>query len=212
VVRRGASAVVLSARRRAAYGLRMSPRVPPAEGLQARLMIWAGRRRYGPSMDESAGVYAQHPRLLRWYAAYNRAVEKPGALSKQLLELAALKAATVVECEFCMDIGSELARRAGLSDEQLLALRCAESSGLFTADELLVIDFARAMSLTPPTVTDEQVTALRARWGDAGVLELTHLIAWENARARTNSALGIGPGGFSEGRVCAVAERGAYAT
>jgi AhpD family alkylhydroperoxidase len=172
-------------------------------------MIWARRRQYGPSMDESAGVYAQSPRLLRWYAAYNRAVEKPGALPKQLLDLAALKAATVVECEFCMDIGSELARRAGLSDEQLLALHHAEASGLFSDDELLVIAFARAMTVTPPLVTDAHVAALRARWGDAGALELTHLIAWENARARTNAALGIGAGGFSEGRVCAVAERGA---
>ena len=63
------------------------------------------------------------------------------------------------------------------------------------------------MSLTPPAVTDEHVAALQARFGDAGVLELTHLVAWENARARTNSALGIGVGGFSEGRVCAVPER-----
>ncbi|HEY4094062.1 MAG TPA: carboxymuconolactone decarboxylase family protein [Baekduia sp.] len=184
----------------------MSPRVPPAGGLQARLLIWAGRRQYGPSMDESAGVYAQHPRLLRWYAAYNRAVEKRGVLSQQLRDLAALKAATVVACEFCMDIGSELARRAGLSDEQLLALHRAETSGLFSDDELLVIDYARAMTLTPPTVTDEQVAALRTRFGDSGVLELTHLVAWENARARTNRALGIGVGGFSEGRVCAVPE------
>jgi 4-carboxymuconolactone decarboxylase len=184
----------------------MSPRVPPAGGLQARLLIWAGRRQYGPPMEESAGVYAQHPRLLRWYAAYNRAVEKRGVLSQQLRDLAALKAATVVECEFCMDIGSEIARHAGLRDEQLLALHRAEESGLFSEDELLVIDFARAMTLTPPTVTDEHVTALRARFGNAGVLELTHLIAWENARARTNHALGIGPGGFSEGRVCAVPE------
>jgi hypothetical protein len=59
------------------------------------------------------------------------------------------------------------------------------------------------MSLTPPTVTDEQVAALETRYDPSGVLELTHLIAWENARARANHALGIGAGGFSEGRVCA---------
>ena len=60
-------------------------------------------------------------------------------------QLAALKAATLVECEFCIDIGSEYARRSGLTDAQLLALHDPEPSGLFSADELLVIAFAQAI-------------------------------------------------------------------
>jgi AhpD family alkylhydroperoxidase len=178
-------------------------RVAPAETRQAKLVAALARRQYGEPIVESTLVFARHPRLLRWFAAYNRAVEKPGRLPKALLELAVLKAATVVACEFCLDIGSELARKAGLTDAQLLAMHDAEASGLFDDTELLVMDYARAMTVTPPEVTDEQVDALRERYGDEGVLELTHLIAWENARARTNSALGIGAGGFSEGRACA---------
>jgi 4-carboxymuconolactone decarboxylase len=178
-------------------------RVAPAETRQAKLVAALARRRYGEPIVESTLVFARHPRLLRWFAAYNRAVEKPGRVPKALLDLAVLKAATVVACEFCVDIGSELARRSGLTDAQLLAMHAAEASGSFDDAELLVMDYARAMSVTPPAVTDEQVDALRGRYGDEGVLELTHLIAWENARARTNSALGIGAGGFSEGRVCA---------
>jgi AhpD family alkylhydroperoxidase len=178
-------------------------RVAPAETRQANLVAALARRRYGEPIVESTLVYARHPRLLRWFAAYNRAVEKPGRVPKALLELAVLKAATVVACEFCLDIGSALARDAGLTDAQLLAMHDAEASGLFDDAELLVMDYARAMTVTPPAVTDEQVAALRERYGDEGVLELTHLIAWENARARTNTALGIGAGGFSEGRVCA---------
>jgi 4-carboxymuconolactone decarboxylase len=182
----------------------MSPRLLPATGLQARIGIFFARHQYGSEIVESVGVYAHNPRLMNWFAAFNRAVEKPDRVPKRLRELAVLKAATVVECAFCIDIGSEYARRAGLSDAQLLALHDAEVSGLFSADELLVIAFARAMSVTPTEVTDELVDALRARWGDRGVLELTHLLAWENARARTGAALGIGAGGFSEGRACAI--------
>jgi AhpD family alkylhydroperoxidase len=182
----------------------MSPRVAPATGLQARIVTSIARRQYGPAVTESVGVYAQHLRLMNWFAVFNRAVEKQDRVPARLRDLAALKAATVVECEFCMDIGSEYARRSGLTDAQLLALNDAESSGLFDAEELLIIDFARGMSVTPAAVSDEAVAALRDRYGDRGVLELTHLVAWENARARTNSALGIGAGGFSEGRACAV--------
>lgn len=60
------------------------------------------------------------------------------------------------------------------------------------------------MTVTPPEVTDGQVAALRERFGDKGVVELNHIVAWENARARFNAALDIGAGGFCETRVCAV--------
>jgi AhpD family alkylhydroperoxidase len=186
----------------------MTPRVAPATGLQARIATFVARLQYGSEIVESTGIYAQNPRLMYWFVAFNRAAEKPKHVPKRLRELAVLKAATVVGCEFCMDIGSEYARRSGLSDPQLLALHDAEASGLFDADELLVINYARAMSVTPPEVDDQMITALRKRYGDRGVLELTHLIAWENTRARTGAALGIGAGGFSEGRACAIAASG----
>jgi len=41
---------------------------------------------------------------------------------------------------------------------------------------------------------------------DAGLLvELTAAIAWENHRASSNRALGMGYGGFSEGSYCLLA-------
>lgn len=190
----------------------MTPRLPPAQGAFARLVRGVSRRQYGEPMVESATIYAHHPRLTRALALYNRAVEKPDVLSEALKLLAVLKSATVVECEFCIDIGSEHSRRAGLSDAQLLALARARESGLFSEEQLLVMDYAAGMSRTPVEVDDEMVTALRGRFGAKGVLELTHMIAWENARARTNAALNFGAGGFSAGRVCARPEREALAT
>ena len=53
-------------------------------------------------------------------------------------------------------------------------------------------------------VTDEQVADLRARFGDAGVFELTYQIGVENMRARMNTALGITEQGFSSGDSCRV--------
>jgi AhpD family alkylhydroperoxidase len=190
----------------------MSPRVAPATGLPARIATFLARRQYGAEIVESTGVYAQNPRLMYWFIAFNRAVEKPKRVPERLRELAVLKAATVVECEFCIDIGSEYARRAGLSEAQLLTLHEAEASGMFDADELLVITYARAMSVTPTEVDDELIAALRERYGDRGILELTHLVAWENTRARTNAALGVGAGGFSAGKACAIAASSAVTT
>lgn len=182
----------------------MPARVAPATGLQARATVWLARRLYGDAAAESSAIYARHPRLLRWFGLFNRAVERRGAVPEPLMHLAALKAATVADCLFCIDIGSEHARRSGLTDEQLLALHDPEPSGRFSADELLVIAYADGLTRAPATVDDAVASALRDRFGDRGLMELTYLVGWENLRARLNVGLGVEPGGFSAGKVCAL--------
>jgi 4-carboxymuconolactone decarboxylase len=181
-------------------------RIEPRQGVFARLVARGSRVAYGREL-RSAGVYAQHPRLMFDYMRFNRAAERGKRVPKGLSELGVLRAATMVGCEFCIDIGSEYARRAGLSDEQLLGLHEAHESGLFSDDELLVIDLATGMTRTPGEVGDELMARVRDRFGIKGTLELVHLIAWENTRARINVALDIGAEGFSEGKVCAVPDR-----
>jgi len=181
-------------------------RIEPRQGVFARLVTLGSRVTYGREM-KSAPVFAQHPRLMVDYMRYNRAAERCKRVPERLSQLAVLKAATIVGCEFCMDIGSEHARRAGLGDAQLLALHEAHGSGLFSEDELLVIDLADGMSRTPGAVGDELMARVCERFGNKGTLELVQLIAWENARARMNSALDIAPEGFSEGKACAVPDR-----
>lgn len=181
-------------------------RIEPRQGVFASAVARGSRAAYGREM-ESARVYAQHPRLMVDYMRFNRAAERGKRVPKALSELAVLKAATMVGCEFCIDIGSEYARRSGLGDEQLLALHEAHDSGLFSEDELMVIDLAVGMTRTPGQVSAELMGRVRERFGVKGALELVHLIAWENTRARVNVALDIGAEGFSEGKVCAVPDR-----
>lgn len=178
-------------------------KIEPRGGAFAELVARAGKVTYGRRM-ESGRVFAQHPRLMVDYLRFNRAVERGKRVPKALMELAVLRAATMVGCEFCLDIGSEFARRAGLSDEKVLALSHAHESGLFSEDELLVIDLATGMTVTPGLVEDELMERVQERFGVKGALELVHMIAWENTRARLNVALGIAPEGFSTGKACAV--------
>jgi 4-carboxymuconolactone decarboxylase len=149
-------------------------------------------------------VYAHVPRLLRAYGGLEQATGKLHMVDERLRNLAELKAATMVECEYCIDLGSQVARRSGLSDAQLLALRSHRDSPLFTDVEKLVLDYAVAMSQTPVRVSDALFDELRSVFDDAQLVELTHVIALENMRGRFNLAFGIGAAGFSEGLVCAV--------
>jgi AhpD family alkylhydroperoxidase len=181
-------------------------RIEPSEGVLARIAARGSRVTFGREL-ESAAVYAKHPRLLLGMMRYNRTAERTKQVPKLLAELGVAKAAAMVGCEFCIDISSEYVRRAGLSDEQLLALHEARTSGLFDADQLLVIELAEGMTRTPGEVSDELMAQVVARFGDKGALELVHLIAWENARARGNIALDMGSAGFSEGRVCSLSPR-----
>lgn len=68
------------------------------------------------------GLYAYFPGLLTAYGRLEQATGKLGLVDTQLSYLAQLKAATMTGCEYCMDLGSQIARRAGLSDEKLLAM------------------------------------------------------------------------------------------
>ena len=82
-----------------------------------------------------------------------------------------------------------------------------ETSPLFSAREKACMAYADAATATPPRVTDEQVEALRADLGEAGLVELTFLVALENHRSRTNHSLGITAQGFTDAAVCALPTR-----
>jgi AhpD family alkylhydroperoxidase len=155
-------------------------------------------------MLEPLEIYALSPQLLLGYAMLEWTTAKLDRLDTRLRCLAELKAATLTHCEYCIDLGSQASRLAGLSDEQLLALPRYRESELFTDLEKLVLDYAVGMSRTPVDVPDALFAKMRQHFDDAQLMELTHIIALENLRGRFNMALGIGAAGFSEGMVCAI--------
>jgi alkylhydroperoxidase family enzyme len=62
---------------------------------------------------------------------------------------------------------------------------------VFTPLERRVMEYAEAMSRTPPAVTDEMSAALLAELGAPALVELTARIGAMNMTARGNVALGI---------------------
>lgn len=155
-------------------------------------------------MIEPIEVYAHAPHLLKGYGKMEQATAELKHLDKRSRALAELKTATIVQCEFCIDLGSLIARRWGLSDDELLALPSYSGSDLFDLRDKLVLDYAVAMSRTPTEVSDGLFDALREHFSDPELVELTHIVAIENHRARFNLAFDIGSTGFSDGAVCAV--------
>jgi len=175
-------------------------------GPLARLLRHVSRRKLGRDVD-SVGVYAHSPALLLGYGMFEQATAAQRTVPERLKALAELKAAALVNCEFCADIGSALARKAGVSETQLLALPGYRDSDSFDDLERLVLDYACAMTRTPVEVSDELFARMREHFDDRQLMELTNVIALENMRARFNHALDMTPAGFSEGMVCVPLER-----
>jgi 4-carboxymuconolactone decarboxylase len=179
-----------------------------------RFLLWIGRRETKKltgretttAMIEPAQALTHTPGLLVGYGVFEGAVARAHRVPERLKVLAELKAAALSHCEWCIDIGTPIAYRAGVSEAQLLALPHYRESGEFSELEKLVIDFAVGISSTPVSVSDELFAALRDHFDDAQLVELANVIAVENMRGRFNLALGIGASGFSDGMVCVVPE------
>ena len=180
-------------------------------GLRVKLAYFFTRRQLarltGRELEdiiEPLELYAHAPGLMFAYGKLEAASAQQDRVDWRLKVLAGLKAATLTHCEFCIDLGSQVARLSGLSDEQLLALPHYRETDLFTNLEKLVLDYATGMSRTPVEVSDALFARLREHFDEAQLVELTSAIALENMRGRFNLALGVGAAGFSEGLVCAV--------
>lgn len=184
-------------------------------GLSAKIAFFFTRRKLGQlagleteGMLEPLRMYAHIPKLLSAYGKLEQAESKLDILSPRHRALAELKAATTVRCEYCIDLGSQIARQWGITDEELLGMADYQSATCFSDVDKLILRYATAMSVTPVEVTDELFDGLRAHFATAQLVGLTHVINLGNMRARFNIALGIGSSGFSGNRVCALPDGG----
>ena len=183
---------------------RIEPLPPNRAGLLTRAMYRVAKRRYG-EVPEPFAVVAHHRRLLIASAVHETMIQRASrTLPASVRELAVLWTARKIGCSWCVDFGSMLQRLDGLDVERLKEIDSYATSTAFTDDERAAIGYADAMTTDPHTVTDEQMADLRARFGDAGVIELSYQIGLENMRARVNSALGITEQGFNSGDACRI--------
>jgi alkylhydroperoxidase family enzyme len=114
-----------------------------------------------------------------------------------LKSFAQMAVAAQVGCSFCLDIGYFQAQNEHLDMLKASQVPRWRESQVFTPLERDVLEYAEAMTNTPPTVTDELSARLLDRLGPAAMIELTVVIAFANFSTRSNTALGIESQGFS---------------
>lgn len=173
-------------------------------GPGVRLAYRMARPMLDGKVSSAMRVTARRPGLL-WATgivelANLRSMRIPGRLS----ELTVLKAASVIGCPFCLDIGSWVARtKHGVTEQELLNLHRHHEADCFSDADRVAFDLAAAMTATPLAVDDELWDRLRAHYSDDEIVELVHIVAWENYRSRFNISLGLGSDGYNDGAACA---------
>src|SRR6201997_3679338 len=185
-------------------------------GLSAKIAFFFSKRKLAKmagiatldnvAMLEPLRMYAHIPKLLNAYGRLEQAESKLDILSPRQRALAELKSATTVRCEYCIDLGSQIARQWGITDEELLAMADYQNASCFSDVDKLILEYSTAMSRTPVEVSDQLFDALRVHFDTPQLVALTHVITLGNLRARFNIALDISSSGFSAGQVCAMGD------
>jgi AhpD family alkylhydroperoxidase len=155
---------------------------------------------------EPMEIWAYQPKMMFAMGKFNQAVRKGKSVDERLKNLVELKGAQMIGCEFCVDLGSQICRNSGFSDDELLALVRYRQSDSFTDGEKLALDYTVAVMRTPVEVTDELFARMKEHFSSEQLVEITALLTLVNLD-RLNAAFGIGSAGFSEGMVCVPPDR-----
>jgi alkylhydroperoxidase family enzyme len=170
----------------------------PPRTLSYRIASRFSRRRYGAVLDPVAAV-AHNAKVGLAYGLFELQVERWRTLDRGLKDLAVMMAAATIGCSWCMDFGYwESVMQHDVPAEKIRAVPQWRESGVFTELEGLVLEYAEAMTATPPSVTDEMTERLSRHLSQAQLVELTAIVAVENLRSRINAALGLTAQGFKD--------------
>ena len=175
-----------------------STRIPKAEltGIYGALVKRMSRKMLG-DVAEPVEVAWHNRKVVNLSFTLARKAQKWDQCDENLKSLAHMAVASMVGCSFCLDLGYFQARNTGLDLTKAREVPRWRESDAFTRLERDVMEYAEAMTQTPPTVTDELSARLLEPLGPAALVELTAYIALANFATRTNIAFGIESQGFS---------------
>jgi alkylhydroperoxidase family enzyme len=191
-----------------------TPRIPKAEitGLYGYVLKRFSRRMLG-EVPDALGVMWHNRAVLTSSMGFGRKVQKWDQLDPNLQTFAHMAVASLVGCSWCLDFNYFHAHNEGLDEAKASEVPRWRESTVFTPLERDVMEYAEAMTETPPQVTDELFARLLTQLGAPAMVELTSLVGFANMTTRGNTAMGIEAQGFSKACKLPLAQPSAgYAT
>ena len=167
-------------------------RVPAVEitGLYGTVVKTFSKKMFG-KVPQSLGVLWNNPPVLKSSLSMGQKSSRWHACDEDLKSYAHMAVASLIGCTWCLDLGYFQAHNEGLDLTKAREIPRWRESDVFNPLERDVLEYAEAMSQTPPTVTDELSARLLERLGAPALVELTAYIALANLYSRMNTAMGI---------------------
>ncbi len=136
---------------------------------------------------------AHRPELLLTFANFYRELWTGGVVDGKTKELAAIRTAVLNGCQYDTARHCTSGRRAGLTEEQIAALKSDawEDSGGFDDREKAVLRLAEKLTRSPASVADEDIRRLRKWFGEAHLVELGLVIGTTNLTNRFNQCFAV---------------------
>lgn len=167
--------------------------VPPLSQIPTSLspIVMMQKKHYGEVLYPTRW-WGRMPRLFWLVALFVGWLErKKGRLAPELRALLMTRVSQQCHCAFCIDANTlRLAQRCQVV-EKVQAVADWQHSTLFSDAERAALDYADAMTATPPVISDAQKITLKRYYDDAQISEMTALVAFQNLSARFNAALDI---------------------
>ncbi|MFE7330569.1 carboxymuconolactone decarboxylase family protein [Streptomyces sp. NPDC057565] len=182
----------------------MALRVPKAElptELRENMIKQLGE------VPEPVEVVWHSPKVATSNLEFSGKLAEWDAADAGLKSFAHMAVAVQVGCSWCLDVGYFQAQNQDLDLVKASQVPRWRESEVFTPLERDVLEYAEAMTSTPPTVTDELYAGLLERLGPAAMVELTAYIAFVNMATRNNNANGVTSQGFSDACEIPLAKR-----
>jgi uncharacterized peroxidase-related enzyme len=133
---------------------------------------------------------ANRPEVLKNFVPLYGAIMGPGSVDRRTKELVYLTVSYTNECQYCTAAHVASGRKAGVTDEEMTALRTAQDHG-FTEPERAAIAYARELTRTANAKSTRD--ALRSHFNDEQVVEITLIAAMANFTNRFNNGLELMP-------------------
>jgi uncharacterized peroxidase-related enzyme len=131
---------------------------------------------------------AHRPAMLGNFLSYYASVGR--SLDRKLYEAVYLRVSLINGCHYCTQHHIVGAKRAGLTQEQMKALKEGNYSG-FSEQEQAGLRYAEKLTRTPNAATDADFVQLKKHFSDEQILDLHMLIGLANLTNRVTGPLAL---------------------
>jgi len=136
-------------------------------------------------------VMAHKPNVLGPFLDFYKQVWAPGALDPKIKELAYLCTSLMNGCTYCSRAHTASAKRRGVTDEQVQALKepGGSSRDIFSEEERAAIQFAEQLTAWPAAIQPADLETLGRFFNIEQIEELVLAVATANLTNRFNEGM-----------------------